>query len=264
MGREGALDTMTSDCQIMLVPDPRGASDAVKDKLLAAFEQMKTRVIGPMIAVDGVGNEPSGELAEADRQALDDATLELLGINDAAQRLELRGALYEQFQNFIREIRIAELEMQGHRNKATRKGSASALTLANEIWESLETPPIWQVPAEFLHEGEATEAFVIEAGKAKVVAKTIFAEAGAQIGGTFHETGDTTRAAFLVAHAHAQVWGKIEVPANPQACEIALAKWRVWFEDTQTLFESEASARTIEEKRQNSIVSELWKRCRNL
>ena len=86
-GREGNLKTEVVDTKMMLVPDPRGASEAAKARLIAAFEEMKTREVGHLVEVDGTGDEPSGELARLDRQALDDATLELLGLTDAAARL---------------------------------------------------------------------------------------------------------------------------------------------------------------------------------
>lgn len=76
-GREGNLKTEVVDTKMMLVPDPRGASPDVQARLLAAFAQMKARQTGALVDVDGSGAEPSGELATADRQALDDATLEL-------------------------------------------------------------------------------------------------------------------------------------------------------------------------------------------
>jgi len=86
-GREGNLKTEVVDTKMMLVPDPRNASESATTRLLAAFEQMKTRTIGALVDVDGHGLEPSGELAYGDRQELDDATLELLGVADPAIRL---------------------------------------------------------------------------------------------------------------------------------------------------------------------------------
>lgn len=262
MGREGALDTMTSDCQMMLVPDPRGASDAVKERLIAAFEDMKTRTISALVNVDGHGLEPSGELAHGDRQELDDATLELLGVEDRAIRLALRTALYEEITTLYREIRRAEVSMQGHRNKANRRGAPTALTLAGEIWDSLEPKPTWKTPATFLDADEPTELFSISPGKTKILPDSLFEGVRVQIGDATHQVGDEARAAYLAAHSRAQIWGEVEVPTNPQSATTALSSWTNWFAGVETQFDNEARARTVDEKLAARIVSELWKRCR--
>ena len=261
-GREGNLKTEVVDTKMMLVPDPRGASEAAKARLVAAFEQMKTREIGALVKVDEKGPEPSGELAQADRQELDDATLELLGVSDAEERAALRAALYSEIQTLYREIRRAEVEMQGHRNQSNRRDAPTAQSLADEIWESLDAPPAWQRPQAFLDADEPTELYSIEPGKARVKAANLIEGAGVQIGPTFHQTGDLTRASYLEAHAHAQLWGEIEVPTDADSAQTALDQWRAMVAANDKLFAAQASARTVDEKLAARIVSELWKKTR--
>lgn len=262
-GREGALDTMTFDAQMMLVPDPRGATESSKARVLAAFEQMKTREIGALVDVDGSGAEYSGELAHADRQELDDATLELLGVQNAKERTRLRDALYQEITTMYREIRRAEREMQGHRSRNNRRAAPTAQTLAKEIWDSLSSPPDWKLPSDFLEADEATEVFAIEPGKAKIKDASLMESAGVQIGNTFHETGDMKRAAYLEAHAKHQIWGDVIVPINPAASEVAIESWLEMVSHNTELFETEARARTVDEKLQARIVAELWKLTRS-
>ena len=262
VGREGALDTTIFDTKMMLVPDPRGASEAAKARLVAAFETMKTREIGALVEVDGRGEEWSGELAQSDRQELDGATLELLGVADAGERAHLRAALYGEIQHLYREIRRAEREMQGHRSNSARRGAPTAQALAQEIWESLAAPPAWKRPQEFLDADEPTDIFEIEPGKASVKSANLINGAGVQIGQTFHETGDETLARYLEAHAKAQLWGEIAVPTDAATAQAALDKWRELVEINDQLFAAEASARTVDEKLQARIVSELWKKTR--
>lgn len=262
MGGDPLLKTEVSDVKAMLVPDPRAATETAKERLVAAFEDMKTRPIHHLVNVDGHGLEPSGELAHGDRQELDDATLELLGVEDPAIRLALRTALYEEITTLYREIRRAEVSMQGHRNKALRRGAPTALTLAGEIWDSLEPKPTWKTPATFLDADEPTELFSISPGKTKILSSSLFEGVRVQIGDATHQVGDEARAAYLAAHARAQIWGEVEVPTNPQSATLALSSWTNWFAGVETQFENEARARTVDEKLAARIVSELWKRCR--
>ncbi|MGB8644715.1 MAG: N-6 DNA methylase, partial [Anaerolineae bacterium] len=81
-GREGALKTEVVDVNMMLVPDVRKADRESAKRLRKAFASMRRRDTGKLVDVDGSGDEWSGELAMADRQELDDAVLELLGIGD--------------------------------------------------------------------------------------------------------------------------------------------------------------------------------------
>jgi type I restriction-modification system DNA methylase subunit len=259
MGREGNQVTEIKDVKMMLVADPRGATESAKARVLAAFETMKTREIGALVDVDGSGPEYSGELAHADRQELDDATLELLGVQSAKERTRLRDALYQEITTLYREIRLGEREMQGHRSKNNRRAAPTAQTLAKEIWDSLAAPPTWKLPADFLEADEPTEVFDIEPGKAKIKDASLVEGAGVQIGNTFHETGDMKRAAYLEAHAKHQIWGKITVPVNPAASEVAIESWLGIVSSNTELFEAEARARTVDEKLQARIVSELWK-----
>jgi hypothetical protein len=244
---------------MMLVPDPRYASEAVKARLLAAFAQMKTRQIGPLVDVDGVGPEWSGELAQADRQALDDAALELLGVADPAEREQLRSALYDQITLLYREIRRGERTMQRHRTANTRRTRPTAQTLAREIWASLAAPPVWSTPASFVAPGAPSERVTLPQGRARLVQATLFRGAGLQIGETFLETGAVERAQYLKAFADLPGIDAADVPHDAAVCAAALAAWQAQRAEQQALFEAEAAARTVNAALQQSIVAELWR-----
>ncbi|BAZ28472.1 type I restriction-modification system methyltransferase subunit-like protein [Cylindrospermum sp. NIES-4074] len=258
-GREGSLQLDVYACKILPVPDPRYASDGVKSRLISAFEQMKMRQTGALIDVDGSGSELSGELALTDRQELDDATLELLGVTDADERTQLRSALYDQITRLYREIRRGERSMQRHRNNSVRRTRPTAKTLAGEIWDNLDAPPAWKTPADFLSHDEPCECIDLPPGKVKVVQQTLFRRAGVQAGATFLETGDLARAHYLKAHASAQLWGIVKVPIRPDACDPAIVMWREHMQAQNALFEAEAAARTVDAALQKRIVAELWK-----
>lgn len=263
MGGDPLLKTEVVDTKMMLVPDPRVASDDVKQRLLNAFERMKHHTIGHLVAVDETTPELSGELAFAERQALDDAILELIGIRDAEKRLAVRNALYEQITKLYRDIRGAERKMQEHRKKAANKSRPTSKTLAREIWASFDTAPVWAKPADFLDADEPRQVYSLPPGKAKLVQQTLFKGAGVQVGDTFLETGDDTRAAYIKSYASAQLWGEVEVPLSAEACDRALAKWKAHVEAQTALFEAEAAARTVDNGLQKRIVEELWKLTRN-
>jgi type I restriction-modification system DNA methylase subunit len=258
-GREGSLQLDVYATNMMLVPDPRRASKAAQKRLLAAFETLSMREIGPMVEVDGDGSEWSGELANADRQALDDATLELLGVSDAGERERLRSALYAEITQLYRDIRRGEREMQGHRSRNARRASPTAQSLAREIWNSLETPPVMPSPLAFIPPDEPVEAIELAAGKAKLVKGSLFAGSGVQIGTAFYELDNEDRARYVKALSDAGYAGEVLVPQSGELCAVIKERWQGEVESLSSLFEAEAGARTVDEGLQKRIITELWR-----
>jgi hypothetical protein len=73
-GREGSLQLDVYATNMLPVPDVRHANDAVTGRLQDTLASVRRRGSLPLVDVDGIGDEWSGELAMMDRQELDDAS----------------------------------------------------------------------------------------------------------------------------------------------------------------------------------------------
>ncbi len=150
-GAEGNLKTEVIDVNLMEIPDPRNASSAVTQRIVAAFRRMAKRDIGRFVeeafmechsyeraqelALQPV--ELPQELMQEDRRELDDAVLELIGVSDASERSRLRDRLYVETAAHFRAIRVIETQKQEDR----ASGSERRLTAADQaadVWDALQ------------------------------------------------------------------------------------------------------------------------------
>ena len=73
------------------------------------------------------------ELDLADRQELDDALLEMLGVDSPERQQELREELYDYLREFFELTRQKEEKAITNKNKAKRRGQASPIEIAAQI-----------------------------------------------------------------------------------------------------------------------------------
>lgn len=99
-GTEGNLKTEVVDVNLLEVPDPRGIDADLAKRLTTAVKSMSRRIVGRLVeeqlmarhSPDRARRIASGplvlsdELRQDDRNNLDDAVFELLGVSDAAER----------------------------------------------------------------------------------------------------------------------------------------------------------------------------------
>lgn len=263
VGREGNLDTEVSDAKMMLIPDPRRVTQSVHSKLEAALNLMRQRKALPLVDVDSTEVGWTGELALLDRQQLDDAVLELLGITSTKEREELRHEIYEEITKLYRQIRVAERKMQRYRSKKARGGRVTPHSIAEEIWESLEEPFVDHTPLDFIPKGTRTEEFDLPAGRARLIKGNWFEPDGVQVGEQFLELSDPIRCQFIKELSDIGVTGNVRVPVQPAACQLALNEYRSYVEQTTDEFTRLAAAYTAEEAMQERVVRELWRRIRS-
>lgn len=153
VGVEGNLKTEIVDVNMMPVPDWSQASRGVRDRLVAAFGQMRKRKVlgmlserrlrreallkkGDIGALDGL--DDTTEFDQADRQALDDAVLELIGVSDRAQRAEIRARLYGYLQDYFESARVKEELAIANKATAKRQSKLTPQTLANDVFVLIE------------------------------------------------------------------------------------------------------------------------------
>lgn len=260
VGREGNLDTEVSDARMMLVPDPRQAMPSVRKRLESALDSMRNRKALPLVDVDSSETRWTGELALEDRQQLDDAVLELLGIADARERVALRDELYAEITKLYRQIRVAERKMQRHRSATARGGRPTPHSIAQEIWDELDSPPSYKTPLDFIPPRVRTEELHLPAGHAKIIKSDLFHSDGVIIGTVFLELGDPMRSQFVKELAEHDITGSVHVPIDTATCQKALTDYYADINRITEEFNSLAAAYTADETLQNRVVQELWKK----
>jgi hypothetical protein len=153
VGVEGNLKTEVVDVKMMLVPDPTQATEPAQERVARAFENLKQRPALYFLserrlrhmAYTQAGKEaqldqlsPLCELDMADRRELDDAVLEMLGVEDSARRQELLDELYDYLREFFEFTRQKEEKAIANKNKARRRGQASPNEIAGQILAEIQ------------------------------------------------------------------------------------------------------------------------------
>ncbi len=265
MGGDPLLKTEVSDVKMMLVPDARLVSPEIKSKLINALDSMRKRETKHLVNVDSTDEENwTGELALADRQALDNAVLELVGIASADERRELQDELYHEITKLYRQIRVAEKKMQKFRAASANKGKQTARGIAEEIWTELAPQPKPFTPLDFVPSNAETETISLPLGRAKVAAKSLLHDDGVQIGETFVSLGSIERSDFVKSLSDLSLHGEMEIPVSSEICSKASRMNEKEFERVNELFYSEAATFVADENLQEKIVRELWKKLKDV
>ncbi len=259
VGREGSLDTEVVDVKMMLVPDPSQAHPLILKRLRLALNAISKRDIATLVDVDAVGNEWSGELAQADRQELDDAVLELLGIASARERKALRDELYTEITKLYREIRATEKKMQKFRTASARRGRPSPQSLAAEIWESFNEKPAAKMLVDFVSPPAKTELVTLPPGKAESILNDMFNPYSLQFGKQFISLGSAERVEFGLQLAEDGISGPAAIPVDPKICQSALQEYQNYISNLSDVFTNAAAGYTADEQMQERVVKELWK-----
>jgi hypothetical protein len=124
-GREGNLDTMVSDAEMMPVPDVRLLTPKSLDDIVGCVAEAQDSKI------DTIPSEISG----GDRRRLDHAVLAGLGVSEASERERLISSLYESLSTQLSETRRLELIAQKNRLSAARKTDSLPESTAGETWK---------------------------------------------------------------------------------------------------------------------------------
>jgi hypothetical protein len=248
MGREGNLKTEIVDVEMMLVPHPHFSTLDVEAQIKEALERMRLRTAHPLVE----------EFALADRQALDDAVLKLVGYGAEGERTGIREELYGEMTRIYREIRGAEVEMQKFRRITARQDRASPRTIAEEIWGEFDKSQLRNFPGEFIPDGEPVQTVSLPAGKPKVL-DDLFHKATLQVNGSLIKFGSKTRAEFAAKIAELGHYGEVPIPKTDRACERALESYRRYEAQMESTFKDLAEERSADPDIQTRIVRELWK-----
>ena len=260
MGGDPMLKTEVVDVKMMLVPDPRLANEHVRMRLEHALSSMRTREIGHLVNVDSTDEGWTGDLAQPDRQELDDAVLELLGVRDPEERRKLRYEIYCEITKLYRAVRQAEKLMQRYRSETARKGRSTPHSIAAEIWEEIEEKPTVRTPLDFLSDVE-NDLIDLPEGKARVV-HDLWDAGSLLVGKTEIPLGHPTRAAFAKALSDSRLHGLVSIPVDAEVCARAIKEHHEYERTMDEHFMDLASTRTADDSMQAKVVQQLWQLAR--
>ena len=256
-GIEGNLDTHVIDVNAMLVPDVRNTSKETATRAIAACERMSERDAERYLY---------DEFTLADRRELDDATLEILGIEDPAERTAIRDRLYLDVTDLQKAIR--EREIIAQHSKSGKGGTPSPQHIADELWsEHAASLDLLQFPEDFVTRSSEGDIFDLPSGQVEFgTALTPFAdllEAGTiRVGGTHGEVidvGSVARGRFIWALSLCHRAGRIRLPEDNQ-CQDAVDSFEQYHQDLQDRCSNLARQTTSNQSRQRTITAALLRK----
>jgi type I restriction-modification system DNA methylase subunit len=258
-GIEGSLKTEVVDVNMMLVPDVRQASQSVGQRASAAAERMGKRLSARTLP---------DEFSLEDRQELDDAVLEMLGITDARERLAVRARAYAALSDLYKATRERELVAQKDRLRSKRKGQMTPAELADELWqEHHPSLNLLKFPDDFLHRASHGQPLdlpsgAVEVGTAMLETGTRLRAGTIRVGGPKGEVldvGSVARARFAQAASLCGVYGTLRMP-DDGGCEEAVQGFDAYRKDLSQQFSVLASQRTRDERKQRAIGEALMRK----
>jgi hypothetical protein len=258
VGREGNTDTMVIDAKVMPVPDPRLITPEVRLRLVAAIERLMQR---PTLSIYPMGSE----LEQADRVELDDAVFEALGVTDPDERRRWRERVYDELKRLYKRKRELEEIAMRNRIRAGRKSrTASARTLAKEIWREFDKTHLRRFPQDFVLPGTPCKTLRLPEGEV-IVGRQLFTFEGVlgvghiQIGDIPIDVGSLPKAEFIKAWQEAGNTGEVQVPQLDEMCQQVLDAYKQYRVAVEEQLATWAASRTPDERLQWQVINLLWK-----
>ena len=259
VGVEGNLKTEVVDVNMMLVPDIRVAPTDAAARAVAACHRMSGRNAQQYL---------HDEFDLDDRRDLDDATLELLGVEDAQERVDLRDRIYRDLRDLQRSVREREIIAQHDRRRASRRGQVTPQDIADELWAEHEsTLGLLQFPEDFVTHLHEAELFDLPPGEVQVGTAMMegggFLRAGTiragGLDGEVIDVGTVARARFLEALSLCHRSGQIRLPGDG-VCENALNNFAQYRQDLERRCSELSRQRTSDQQRQRGVFNALMRK----
>jgi methylase of polypeptide subunit release factors len=276
-GTEGNLKTEVVDVNLIEVPDPRGLASSIAGKLAKAFGQMSKREIGRLVEeklmdchdlkeARRIAEGPlvfAAELEKEDRNALDDAVFEALGVSSPKERLNLKKKLYEAIALHFRKIRVVEIEKMEQRSKTDDK-RINLHDLIQDIWDAADIPDSLSIRDWLSRQPEADAEVQIPEERPVVFPdnplfdlKTIKFGLGR---GIQREYASKEQARLVSMVAETGISGKIRIPAKSEPCIQTLDRLLERIKSANVRFLRFVESRTSDEKIQKQLLEALMRR----
>ena len=243
----------------MLVPDVRRTSPEAAARAVAACERMSRRNAKRYLY---------DEFTLDDRRELDDATLEILGIENPDERMALRDRLYRDVTDLQQATRKREVIAQRDRARSNQRAAATPQYVADELWYEHESDlDLLQFPEDFVTRSNEGDIFDLPSGEVEV--GTALMDIGnllkvgtIRVGGRDGEVidvGSVSRSRFLEALSLCHRTGQVRLPSE-QVCDDAVSSFAQYRQDLRDRCSQLAQLRTPDQRRQRAIIDALLRK----
>lgn len=278
-GTEGNLKTEVIDVNLLDIPDPRYSSMEIAKRLKDSLSSLQKRKVTHLVEEElmschdlqharELGNKSvslSLELQQNDRQMLDDAVLEIIGISNRKLRKSIIDELYKETALYFRQIRIVEIQKQIQRSTMGIK-RLTAHDLATSIWDSFKTEdkPLPLTERLSRLSGDRMEVDILD-GRAQALGSghmfepsTVIFSAGKEKTQVAYESAEQAELVELLAAL--DIRGKVKVPQEAVTCKDWKKNIQEQIKQIEEQSETLAGSRTGNEKlrEQVSMLLKQW------
>lgn len=265
---------------MMPVPDPRGQAPAALKSIAEAFRVLKERPAMQFLSerrlrrmastkagreFELAGVSDVSELDMADRRALDDAVLEMLGVKSQRERDDIIDRLYVYLREFFEDVREKEEKAIANKNKSKRRGAVSPSELANQILSEIRDNygGLLRSYSDFVDVTRPYSTFDLPATGVAEVHEDMFAPQGSvrfmkgrkQI--AILPTKTREQAALVALIAGQGIRGLTRVPLEPQDCIGLRKRYEAFVEDRTQRLRTMIADRTGDPDLQDRIFNAL-------
>jgi hypothetical protein len=173
--------------------------------------------------------------------------------------------VYDELKRLYKRKRELEEIAMRNRVKAGRKSrTASARTLAKEIWREFDKTNLRRFPEDFVLPGTPFKTLRLPEGEV-IVGRELFTFEGVlgighiQIGDIPIDVGSLSKAEFIKAWQEVGNAGEVQVPESDEMCQQALDAYRQYRTVVEEQLAAWAASRTPDERLQWQIINLLWK-----
>ena len=279
VGVEGNLKTEIVDINIMLIPDPRKCSAAVRDKIVKAFRNMKNRKVLQLLperrlremAYRKKGDEQKlstlseiSELDMPDRRELDEAVFEMLNIGTRQSRHNLLNELYSYLREFFELTRQKEEKAIANKLQ-TQKRIVRPRDIAVQIYEEMkqEYPHLLKTyDMDFFDKYKPFDTVEIPSEGKPVAVEDLIEGNGVKFVKrkktlAFLNTTSLAQADLITLLAESGAYGLVRIPHEESECLRLTDKYRKFIQERDKTIKILAEERTKDTDLQNKILESL-------
>jgi hypothetical protein len=275
VGVEGNLKTEVIDTKMMLVPNPSNAHTKAKDRVKLAFNEMKKRKALQFLSErrmremayrkKGKEDELASlsdkcELDMPDRRALDDAVLDLLGVNSKQRRNVVIGELYSFLREFFELTRQKEEKAIANKNKSKRRSRVKPEDIASQVMDEIGSsyPQLLrQYDPDFLDRLKPFDTFELPAEGEPEPYKDLFHEGvnfkKGKRRAVLIQTKIPAQGDLIVKVANTGLRGFVRFPRQEDECKRVLKQFSSFVEKRRQVVRGLIENRTADEEMQEKV-----------
>jgi len=281
VGVEGNFKTEIVDVEMMLVPDPRSAPRSATTRVSQAFERVKNRETLYFLserrlrrmAFTQTGKEyelvnlsDKCELDMPDRRELDNAVLELLGVESKERRHHLIDELYDYLRLFFEWTRQKEELAIANKKKAKRHGPARPAEIATQIYAQLSAEEpylLHRYDPDFIDMSEPFDTYDLPTDGTPERFSDMFTSHGVRFSKdkksqlALIETRHTGQDNLIVLVASSGVRGLVRIPCEKEECRRVLNEYERFTRQRNLRIRDLIEERTADDELQEKVYDAI-------